>query len=122
MKYLKEFRLREGVVDYVVHGLLGKPFDLQFAMAKIKEEFSEDKVTGMFDNEILEWVDDDWQEDYESEYDWYIDHNNGEAQDAVIHVIMSWYCKNYNENKSLSIDVHSELFDAIKEEFSCLNY
>jgi hypothetical protein len=97
-------------------------FDLQFAMAKIKEEFSEDKVIGMFDDEFLNWVDSDWEDDYDSEYDWYIDHNNGEAQDAVIHVIMSWYCENFNDNKSLPMDPHCELFDAIKQEYDCLNY
>ena len=111
MRYIKSFE-----------NLESSKFDLQFAMAKIKVEYSEDKVIGMFDDEFLNWVDSDWEDDYDSEYDWYIDHNNGEAQDAVIHVIMNWYCKNFNDNKSLSMDDHCELFDAIKEEYNCLNY
>jgi hypothetical protein len=95
-------------------------FDLQFAMAKIKDYFDEDKVVQMFDEEVLEWVDSDWQDDYESEYDWYVDHNNGEAQDSVINQIINWYKKEFN--KTLNIDEHSELFDAIKSEYDCLNY
>lgn len=95
-------------------------FDLQFAMAKIKDYFDEDKVVQMFDEEVLEWVDSDWQDDYESEYDWYVDHNNGEAQDSVITQIINWYKKEFDKN--LSIDEHSELFDAIKSEYDCLNY
>jgi len=95
-------------------------FDLDFAMDKIKDHFDEDKVIEMFDEEILEWVDSDWQDDYESEYDWYVDHNNGEAQDSVINQIINWYKKEFN--KTLSIDEHSELFDAIKSEYDCLNY
>ena len=95
-------------------------FDLQFAMAKIKDHFDEDKVIGMFDDEVLEWVDSDWEDEYESEYDWYVDHNNGEAQDSVITQIINWYKKEFN--KTLSIDEHSELFDAIKSEYDCLNY
>jgi hypothetical protein len=89
-------------------------------MAKIKEQFDEDKVIGMFDEEVLEWVDSDWQDDYESEYDWYIDHNNGEAQDSVINQIINWYKKEFD--KRLNIDDHSDLFDAIKSEYDCLNY
>ena len=95
-------------------------FDLDFAIAKIKDHFDEDKVIEKFDEEILEWVDSDWQDDYESEYDWYVDHNNGEAQDSVINQIINWYKKEFN--KTLSIDEHSELFDAIKSEYDYLNY
>lgn len=95
-------------------------FDLDFAIAKIKDHFDEDKVIGMFDDEVLEWVDSDWEDEYESEYDWYVDHNNGEAQDSVITQIINWYKKEFN--KTLSIDEHSELFDAIKSEYDCLNY
>jgi hypothetical protein len=95
-------------------------FDLDFAMAKIKEEFDEDKVISMFDDEVLEWVDSDWEDEYESEYDWYMDHNNGEAQDSVVNQIINWYKKEFD--KRLSIDEHSDLFDAIKSEYDCLNY
>ncbi len=94
-------------------------FDIQFAMSKIKENYSEDKVTEMYDEEILEWVDDDWQDDYESEYDWYIDHNNGEAQDSIVDQVISWFKRTYNQE--LSDSDHCDLFDAIKEEYSVLN-
>lgn len=95
-------------------------FDLDFAMAKIKDHFDEMEVVGMFEEEILEWVDSDWEDDYDSEYDWYVDHNNGEAQDSVINQIINWYKKEFNKN--LNIDEYSELFDAIKSEYDCLNY
>ena len=95
-------------------------FDLDFAIAKIKDHFDEDKVIGMFDDEVLECVDSDWEDEYESEYDWYVDHNNGEAQDSVITQIINWYKKEFN--KTLNTDEHSELFDAIKSEYDCLNY
>lgn len=91
-------------------------FDIDFAMSKIKEKFSEEEVVAMYDEELLEWVDSSWEEDgYDSEYDWYVDHNNGEAQDVVITQIINWYKKEYN--KDLSIDDHSDLFDEIKSEY-----
>ncbi len=91
-------------------------FDLEFAMSKIKENYSEDKVVEMFDQELLEWVDPDWEEDYESEYDWYVDHNNGEAQDVVIESIINWYRSEFN--KKLSSNDYSELFDEIKSNYN----
>jgi hypothetical protein len=121
---LHEPSLRKAIKNWIdKHNMLKENlqnFDLQFAMAKIKDYFDEDKVISMFDEEVLEWVDSDWQDDYESEYDWYVDHNNGEAQDSVITQIINWFKKEFDKN--LSIDEHSELFDAIKSEYDCLNY
>lgn len=121
---LHEPSLRRAIKNWIdKHSMLKEnleTFELQFAMAKIKDHFDEDKVIEMFDDEVLEWVDSDWEDDYESEYDWYVYHNNGEAQDSVINQIINWYKKEFN--KILSIDEHSELFDAIKSEYDCLNY
>ena len=91
-------------------------FDLDFAMSKIKEKYSEMDVAEMFDQELLEWVDPDWEEEYESEYDWYMDHNNGEAQDVVIESIINWYRDEFN--KKLSSDNYIELFDEIKSHYN----
>jgi len=103
MKYLKKFESAN--------------FDIELAITKIKEEFSDTDVATMYDEEITNWVDSDWEEDgeYESEYDWYIDHNNDEAQDVVISSIISWYKKIFN--KDISDDDYSELFDTIKTEY-----
>lgn len=90
-------------------------FDLDLAITRIKEEYSDNEVASRYDLEIMEWVDPDWEEDYESEYDWYIDHNNGEAQDVVIGEMISWYKNTYD--KDMSDDDYSELFDEIKSEY-----
>jgi hypothetical protein len=117
MKYLN---------NYSKYDILNKSesiedFDLEFVMSKIKEKYSEMDVAQMFDQELLEWIHPEWEDDgYESEYDWYINHNNGEAQDSVITQIINWFKKEFDKN--LIIDEHSELFDAIKSEYDCLNY
>lgn len=90
-------------------------FDLDLAITRIKEEYSDSEVSSRYDLEIMEWVDPDWEEDYDSEYDWYIDHNNGEAQDVVIGEMISWYKSTYD--KDMSDDDYSELFDEIKSEY-----
>lgn len=101
MRYLKKYMILESN-------------SIDFVMAKIKEEFTEDKVTQRLDEEILEWVDSDWEDDYESEYDWYQDHNNGEAEDVVIDEIIDWYEDNWGK---LSDNIRSEVIDSIKEEY-----
>jgi hypothetical protein len=101
MKYIKEYK---------------QQFDLDFAMAKIKEEYPEIKVMEMYDEEMLEWIDPDWEDDYESEYDWYMDHNNGEAQDVVITHIINWYKSKYEVD--LNTEEYSDLFGKIKEEYN----
>lgn len=105
MKYLKKFNENSE-----------SDFDLEFAMSKIKENYPEEKVAQMFDSELLEWVDEDWRDNYDSEYDWYVEHNNGEAQDVIIEQIIDWYKKKYN--KSLSDNDYSQLFDKIKSHYS----
>jgi hypothetical protein len=105
MKYLKKFNESEE-----------NEFDITFAMSRIKEKYSEDEVAEMFDNEILEWVDPNWEDEYESEYDWYMDHNNGEAQDVIIEQIINWYRSEYK--KELSDNEYLELFDEIKSHYN----
>jgi hypothetical protein len=105
MKYIKGFN------ENVESG-----FDLDLAITKIKEHFSEEEVISNYDEEILNWIEEDWADDYDSEYEWYIDHNNGEAQDVIISDIINWYKKEFS--KELSIDDYSELHDAIKLEFN----
>jgi hypothetical protein len=92
-------------------------FDLDLAITRVKEEYSDNEVSIRYDLEIMEWVDSDWEEDgnYDSEYDWYIDHNNGEAQDVVIGEMISWYKSTYD--KDMSDDDYSDLFDEIKSEY-----
>ena len=94
-------------------------FDIDFAITKIKEKYTEDFVTSRFDEEVLEWVDSDWKDEYDSEYDRYVDHNNGEAQDVVIDEIIDWY---QSEHGSISVDEQIELKKKIQEEYECLWY
>jgi hypothetical protein len=92
-------------------------FDLDLAITRVKEEFSDDEVAARYDDEMMNWIDSDWEEDgdYDSEYDWYIDHNNGEAQDVVIEEMIKWYKNTYD--KDMSDDDYSDLFDEIKSEY-----
>ncbi len=108
MKFIKKFN--ENVES---------EFDLDLAITKIKEQFSDEEVISNYDEEILNWVEEDWADDYDSEYDWYIDHNNGEAQDVVVSDIINWYKKEFN--KELSLDEYSDLYDAIKSEYGLIN-
>ena len=108
MKFIKKFN--ENVES---------EFDLDLAITKIKEQFSDEEVISNYDEEILNWVEEDWADDYDSEYDWYIDHNNGEAQDVVVSDIISWYKGEFS--KELSLEEHSDSYNAIKSENALIN-
>jgi len=91
-------------------------FNLDFAISKIREEFSEDRVVKMFDDEWPNWVDDNWDEsEYDSDLEWYQEHNNEEAQDVVYEEIISWFCKKFN--KIISDKDRELLYNAIKNEY-----
>jgi hypothetical protein len=50
----------------------------------LEKKYTESDIRQRVDEEILEWVDEDWEEDEcESEYDWYLEYRNGEAEDEV---------------------------------------
>lgn len=91
-------------------------FNFDLAMTRIKEKYSEDEVTSKLDEEIFNWINDGWEEDYDSEYEWYTEHNNGEAEEVVIDEIINWYKNTYN--KDISDDDYSILFDKIKSEYN----
>jgi hypothetical protein len=110
MKHIKGYKIFEN----------SQEFNIDFVMAKIKENFSEEKVADMFDNEMMNWIDSDWESEYETEYDWYMSHNNGEAQDVVIEEIIDWTKLTYK--MELKGDQYSLLFDSIKQNYDTLNY
>jgi len=87
-------------------------FDTSKALIEINKKFSESEVAVMYDNELLEWVDDDWSDEYDSEYDWYVYHNNGEAQDVIITQMVDWYSKEFK--MKLDIDDEIKLSEDIK--------
>lgn len=82
----------------------------------LDNDFPEDTVAEMYDDELLNWVDEDWEEESETEYDWYIDHNNGEAQDVIYNNILDNVC--IKLGLTLNMDEHCELFDIIKNKYN----
>jgi hypothetical protein len=90
------------------------------ALKWIKDNFSKEKVTEMYDEEINSgnWIDRDQmkEEGYESEYDYYIDYGRGEAEDAVIDQIIAELRDNFKPD----FDVHENLTTDLKDEYDCL--
>jgi len=53
----------------------------------LDSKYPTDIVLEMLDNEMFHWVQEDWEENYLSEYLYYIEFNNGEAEDMVVFTI-----------------------------------
>ena len=79
------------------------------AIVKIKSEFNDEVVGEMLSDEIKEWSDDENYHKY----------NNGEAQEIVLHQMISWYNKEFN--KQLSDNEQVQLEQALKQEYKVLN-
>jgi len=82
----------------------------------LKSNYTEEEITNRLDDEILNWVDEDWSDDYDCEYDWYVDHNNKEAEDVVIDEIVKEIKSKFGE-----IQIEIDLIDIIKEVFEDLD-
>lgn len=95
MKYLKKY--------------LESHSDLQHVVAKIKEKYSEQKVTDMLNSEISEWTDTDN----------YKDISNGEAEEMIMHQLVNWYQKEFSKKFEES-DI-AQLENLLKSEYQCLN-
>ena len=84
-------------------------FDKHHAVVKIKEHFSEETVSEMLSDEIKEWVE---EGDYKAI-------SNGEAEEIIVHQLISWYKKEFN--KQLDEQQESELEAELKQEYKTLN-
>lgn len=110
MKHLKKFNENQKTL-----------ISFEDAKSWIKDNYSEDRVNSMFDDEILNWVDREQMEDegFESEYDWYIDYGRGEAEQEIIDSILN----DLRNNFELEFDIFSDdtdIFEFLKNEYHCL--
>ena len=91
--------------------------DKDFLLNYISERFSEYDVAQAIDDEILNWVDADWSDEhYDNEYDWYLDHNAGEAENVVVTTMI-----NTIKHEHADIPEDIDIYDAILELFPILD-
>jgi hypothetical protein len=84
--------------------------DIDFAIVKIREHFSESDVSDMLKKEISEWSDDE---------DFYSSNGNGEAEEVVIHEMIGWFKKEFS--KQVEESDFAALEDEIKTAYQVLN-
>ena len=101
MKYLKKYNENQ------------EQQDPEFAITKIKEEYSQDKVQNMLDKEIKQWIPD------EEDPDFYSTSGNGEAEDVIINQMIGWFDKKYY---SLSDENFEKVKQLILKEYEFLNF
>ena len=101
MKYLKKYNENQEQQDPI------------FALTKIKEEYSEDKVKDMLEKEIKHWIPD------EKDPDFYSTTGNGEAEDVIINQMIGWFEKKYY---TLSDENFEEVKSLILKDYEFLNF
>ena len=92
------------------------PASKEQVIAYIKENFKEESVCNDLDNEILQWLDEDWNDEFESEYDWYGEYGKGEAEDVVRKDIVDHVLT----KSGLIIDTDVDLNEVVNELFPIL--
>jgi beta-lactamase class D len=85
-------------------------FDIDFAIVKIREHFSEEEVASMVSKEISEWADDE---------DFYSNNGNGEAEEVVIQEMINWFKREFS--KQIEEDEFIVLEDEIRTAYRALN-
>ena len=116
MKYLENFNSyddpkgKEPIIDESLES-----FDVNFAIAKIKEHFIEDAVQDMLNDEINQWKPDEEDPEY------YFKTGNGEAEDVIITHLIDWYSSKYPSSYS-SDESEDTLREAIQKTYDFLKY
>lgn len=77
-------------------------------------KYPEDLVISLYDEEVLSWVDEDWDEEFDNEHDWYTDFGRGEAEAEIIKNIIA------DVFGIVDADTYCEISDALCEEFLIL--
>jgi hypothetical protein len=104
--------------------------NLDFIMAKIKENFSNEKVKELFTKERLEWsgvefdlppeeISDEERKSFNPKGEsFYKQYGNGEAEDVILEQLISWFESKYSK---LSDEAYKEVYDKLQEEYEFLN-
>jgi hypothetical protein len=81
----------------------------------IKNNFSTVEITDRLDNEIINWIEDGWEEEgYSCEFDWYNNMCNNEAEDVIVGELIDYGIEKYNNKLKLSIDEYCELDEKLR--------
>jgi len=85
----------------------------------INANYKEMKIADMVDDEILNWVDPDWEgQGFDNEFDWYSEYSNNEAEDAVIDTIINMTERKLNIK--LSVKEEIKLNNWLKKKYDFL--
>ena len=101
MKYLKKYNENQDQQDP------------EFAITKIKENFTQGAVQDMLNDEINQWKPD------EEDIEYYSRTGNGEAEDVIINHMIGWFEKKYY---SLSDENYENVKQLILKEYEFLNF
>lgn len=99
------------------------PISFEDAKNWILENYDEEKVLTMLEEERLNWIDYEQMEaeGYESEYDYYVDYGRGEAESAVVEMIVDDLESNYQLDFNKYAD-ETDIYSFIRTISDCLQW
>lgn len=92
-------------------------FDLDFALSKIKDFYSQSQIEKMIRDEVDNWVEDTESMEYENPMDWYSNNGSGEVEEIVIDQLMDWYEGEYSTEltDSQRVDLSNQIIATYSE-------
>lgn len=92
-------------------------FDLDFALLKIKDFYSQSQIEKMIRDEVGNWIEDTESREYENPMDWYSSHGSGEVEEIVIDQLMDWYEGEYSTEltDSQRVDLSNQIIATYSE-------
>ena len=103
-------------------------YDIHFIISKIGEEFSTTRVKKMFDDEVYNWSDGDFdlppeeigEEDFDgSAATWYKNNGNGEAEEIVLYQMIDWFESKYS---GLTAGTYKSVYSKLQDIYKFLKH
>lgn len=96
---------------------------VQAAFDYITSKYSHDDYIDAFDEEVNsgDWLEDDWEDEFESAYDAYMDTGRGEAEHAVLKQYVDEACEHLGCTEGqLVFDVKPSIYDMLQDEWEII--
>jgi hypothetical protein len=88
----------------------------------LEKTYTEEKITDDIDDCMSDYLDSDWEDEFEDEYSAYLETGNGEAELHVCTEIYEDILKKLNmTHQEYSQAIGEEVWDTVKEVFDCLD-
>ena len=94
---------------------------LEKIISQISKDYPEEEVCKLLDKEVLNWVEPDWNKEFDNEYDWYSDFGRGEAEEVIIDKMIGSWVSEHNQGVELPNELYLSVYESIRDKYYALS-